>query len=198
MKLIFTTFIICFASTLFAQMSKHEVLENINEWYNIDSVKYSLNLKGQEVAARVTKYHINQVDEKEDLIEVVYGSMNIILKFDKALSEVSMNQDSLQKYFSYISLSNIYHEIPSKGWVISPKTPQSTMRGKGVKFISNEGYLSLEINWSIYAVTGFKDNVKCNREAAMADSGMPEECYVVFKKKKGLEILISNIPLELN
>lgn len=196
MKLVITFLIAISACTAFAQQSKKQVTKNIEAWYDQYPEKYSLSIHGKEASATVTRYHPERADEKNDLIEISFEGMGLTLKFDQPLDQITAHKDSLQKHFSYVSLSNIYSEIPSKGWNIHPEAPQSAMRGKGVKFTSSGDSLSLSINWSIYTVMGYKDSDKCDEERSVADGTVGKACYVAVNKRIRLEILIVGVPID--
>ncbi|MBC8753142.1 hypothetical protein H2O64_00560 [Kordia sp. YSTF-M3] len=196
MKLLLSLVLLFSLHTLNAQLSKSKITKNIHAWQTENAEKYVLKLQGTEVVTAITRYHPERPEEKNDLIEVTYKGMKIQLKFTKPLKETSTHSDSLQKYFSYVSFSKIYNNIPSNGWNVHPQTPSSSLRGKGVTFTSENGTLSISIHWSIYAITGYKDSKKCNEALAMADSSAPEECFVHVAKTLPLEVLITKVSLE--
>lgn len=198
MKLILTAFILLSASTLFAQLSKKQVTKHINQWYDHNAEKYSVTIGGKEASAIITRYHPEQPEEKNDLIEISYLGMKVQLGFDKELEKISTHKDSLQKHFMYVALTNIYHEIPSSGWDIYPQTPTSSLRGKGVIFNSGGDSISLTIHWSSYTVMGYRNTQKCNDELSMADNPISEKCYVSVRKNIPLEVLISKTMLKPN
>lgn len=198
MKLILTAFILLFASTLFAQLSKKQVTEHINQWYDHNAEKYFLTIGGEEASAIITRYHPEQPEEKNDLIEIFYLGMEVQLGFDKDLEKISTHKDSLQKYFKYVALTNIYNEIPSSGWDIYPQTPTSSLRGEGLIFNSGGDSISLTINWSSYTVMGYRNTQKCDDELSMADNSISEECYVSVRKNMPLEVRISKTMLKSN
>ncbi|MGK0389179.1 MAG: hypothetical protein ACI94Y_001919 [Maribacter sp.] len=194
-------FILCLAFSfsacaLLTQQPKSQIINNINTWYDSHPEKYSLIIKGKTASAKVSRYHPDRTDEKNDLIKISYKGMKVILKFTKPLDEISTDKDSLQKYISYLSLTNIYNEIPSKGWDVYPETPQSSLRGKGVEFTSGGDSISLNINWSIYTVMGYKNTKICTKERSISDSSISEKCYVAVNKRIPLEILITGLVIE--
>jgi hypothetical protein len=75
--------------------------------------------------------------------------MEIELKFDKPIEEITLHKDSLQKYFSYLVLNRISHSIKSPGWKIHPITAQSSNRDDNcIKFFDLENNkLKFEIKW---------------------------------------------------
>ncbi len=176
-----------------AQLSKNDITKSIHAWQTENAEKYVIKLDGTQVAAIITRYHPERPEEENDLIEVVYKGMKIQLKFAKPLKEITAHNDSLQKYFSYVSFSKIYNNIPSVGWNVHPQTPSSSLRGKGVTFTSENRTLSISIYWSIYAITGYKDSKKCNEAFAMEDSSAPEECFVHIAKNIPFEVLITGV-----
>jgi hypothetical protein len=193
MKFLFSLLLLFFAYTVNAQLSKSEITKNIKTWQAENAEKYHLKLEGKQASATITRYHPERPQEKNDLIEVFYKGMKVQLKFAKPLEEISTHKDSLQKYFSYVSFSKIYNNISSDGWNIYPETPSSSLRAKGVKFISEGETLSFSIHWAVYAITGYKNSKKCNEELAIQDSSAPEECFVHVTKNIPLEVLITGI-----
>ena len=196
MKQILTLLIIITTCTLFAQQPKKKVIESINTWYKNNPEKYTLSIKGEEATAVITRYYPKREGEKNDIIKVLYKGMKISLKFDKPFDQITTHKDSLQKYFSYVSLLNIYNDIPVKGWNVYPQTPSSSLRRKGVKFTSGGDVLGLIINWSTYTVMGYKDSAKCNDEQNIADASMSEGCYVSVRKRMKLEVVVSGVAIE--
>jgi hypothetical protein len=196
MKFIYTVLLVCSAFSLNAQLSKKIVIENINEWYEAHGDVYKVEVKGSKASADITRYHPERPDEKDDIIEVNYQGMEIQLKFDKPFSEIGTSVDSLQKYFSYVSLHNIYNTIPSDGWDIYPRTGMSALRGTGVVFTSGGESLSFTLNWSAYSIMGYRDSKKCHQELEIADGSVSETCYVSVEKNIKLEITVSGLILK--
>lgn len=196
MKLTISVLIMLSACIITAQQSKQKVIKNIHTWYENNTEKYTLSIKENEANAIITKHHPERSNEKNDLIKISYEGMKIELKFSKPIEEITTHKDSLQKYFSYVSLTNIYTKIPSKGWKVHPRTPQSSLRGKSLKFVSGGDSISLNLNWSIYSVIGYKDNTKCDKERSIADGVVSESCYIAVDKAIPLELTIIGIALE--
>ncbi|MCP4180141.1 MAG: hypothetical protein GY756_20445 [bacterium] len=196
MKLLIILMLSLSVCTLNKQLTKKQVIENINNWYLENPEQYSIEIKGKGSTANITRYHTERPEEKDDLIEITYKGMIIQLIFTKPLDEISTNIDSLQKYFNYISLNNIYNKIPSAGWDIYPRTPLSSLSGKGVNFTSGGESLSLTIDWSIYSVMGYKDSEKCKDELSTLDGSVSEECQVFVDKKIPLKLVITEVPLK--
>ena len=182
-------------SSVAPQQSKSQMIENINTWYENHPDKYSLSLNGSTASAKVTRYHPERQDEKNDLIEISYKGMEITLAFSRPLDEISTHKDSLQKYFSYVAIDDIYNNIVSDGWDTYPRTPSSSL-SKGVHFNAGGDSISLTINWSIYTVLGYKDSKKCNNERGIMDSGISESCYVSVDKNLPLEIIIDQLLID--
>jgi hypothetical protein len=182
---------------IFAQQSKKEVLKSINFWYDNHSSKYIISMDRDNAFGNSTRYHPERYNELNNLIEITYNQMTITLAFSKPLDSISMHKDSLQKYYSYVSLHNIYSNITHKGWDIHPRTPSSSLRHKGVKFTEGGDAISLTINWSLYAVIGYKNSKGCNEESEIMDMGISESCYVSIRKNLPLEIKINKIPIVL-
>ncbi len=196
MKFSYILLFICFTSGLHAQISKEKLTQNINAWCDENAKNYTVHVVGKDAAVKITRYHPERADEEDDILEILYEGMKITLMFDTPLSEITTHQDSLQNHFSYVAIHNIYNEIPSKGWNIYPRTPQSSLRGKGVNFTSHGNSLGIKINWSTFSVMGHKDSKKCNDELSMADGSISNHCYVSVRKSIPLEILISDISLK--
>lgn len=184
------------AHGLQAQVSQKKLIENINEWYEEYEQGYFLTLTNDKTTASIKRYHPERPEEKDDIIEIKHGQMKIVLKFDSPIAEITTHPDSLQKHFSYVSISRIYNDIPSKGWDIYPRTPQSSMRGKGVKFTSGGDAISLKINWQTYTVMGYKDSQKCHDQLSIEDGAVSEDCYTSVRKKIPLEITITDVRID--
>jgi hypothetical protein len=196
MKIKILTILLLSFSILNAQESKKTIVNNINSWYSKNPSKYSIEIKGDQASAQITRYHPERKEELDDLIRINYKGMRITLAFTKPLNVLTTNKDSLQKYFSYLSIDRIYNHIPSKGWDIYPKTPSNSLRGKGVTFTIGGDSISLNINWTTYTVFGYKDSEKCNNERAIMDGSVSESCYVSVEKKLPLEIQIIEVPID--
>lgn len=198
MKIILTIWIVLASFMAFAQLSKKQVTENINQWYDGNTEQYFVKIEGKEASAIITRYHPERPEEKNDLIEVFYKGMKVQLKFDQGLEKISTHKDSLQQHFQYLALTDIYNDIPAKGWDIYPQTPTSSLRGKGVIFNSGGDSISLTINWSLYIVMGYKDAKKCRDELSTSDGSVSEECYVSVRKNIPLSVLVSKTMLKPN
>jgi subtilisin family serine protease len=172
------------------------VIKNINTWYDNHPKNYSFSINKSDASATVTRYHPKWKDEKNTLIRISNKEMNVTIAFTKSLDVISTHKDSLQKYFRYVSIDNIYNEIPATGWNIHPQTPLSSLRGKGVEFTAGGDSISLMINWSIYTVMGYKDTEKCHKEMAMMDMEIKDSCYVAVDKNVALEIIINDVPID--
>tara|TARA_B100000795_G_C22758264_1_gene422449 strand:- start:61 stop:651 length:591 start_codon:yes stop_codon:yes gene_type:complete len=196
MKIVLIVFLILVTFTSKAQISKNQVIKNINQWYLENPNKYSVNMLGEEATATITRYHPERPEEKNDLIEVAYKGMKVQLKFNQELEEITTHKDSLQKYFQYVSLENINHDIASKGWNISPLTPISSLRGKGVIFNFVDDSISFTINWSTYTVMGYKDSKKCRNQLSFEDGMVSEDCYVSVQKNLPFELIVSKVKLK--
>lgn len=197
MKIVLTVFIVLVNFTSNAQLSKKQLIQNIDQWYLENPNKYSLNIVGKETNAIITRYHPERPEDKNDLIEILYKGMKVQLKFDQSLEEITTHKDSLQKHFQYVSLERINHVISSKGWDIYPRTPISSLHGKGVIFNSDGDSISLTIKWSIYTVMGYKDSKKCRNQLSFQDGTVSEDCYVSVRKNLPLEVLITKTKLQL-
>lgn len=178
-----------------AQLSKSQVTDHITAWYASHPDTYELRISGNEAEARVTRYHPERLEESDDLIEINYQGMRIQLKFDKPLAEITLSADSLQLYFSYVSIDGICHDIPSSGWDIHPHTPASSLRKQGVTFSDTDGGLDITIRWSIYTVMGYRDSQKCRDELSPADGSVSEDCYVSVDAVLPLLIAFSRLRL---
>tara|TARA_R110000787_G_scaffold41071_13_gene101610 strand:+ start:7481 stop:8080 length:600 start_codon:yes stop_codon:yes gene_type:complete len=198
MKIVLTVFMVLVSYTSNAQVSKKQVIKNIDQWYLENPDKYSLNIGGKEATAIITRYHTERPEEKNDLIEILYKGMKMQLKFDQELLEITTHKDSLQKHFQYISLERINHNISSKGWEIYPRTPISSLHGKGVIFNSGVDSVSLTINWSTYTVMGYKDSKKCRNQLSFEDATVSQDCSVSVRKNLPLELIITKVKLPSN
>jgi hypothetical protein len=92
----------------YVQVSKEKLTENINHWYTSIEGKYTLEIKGSKVNAKITRNHPERSEEKDDLIEITYKGMRMQLTFMKPIAEITTHKDSLQKYFNYISIDKIF------------------------------------------------------------------------------------------
>jgi hypothetical protein len=197
MKFFNTLFLLLISSLIHAQLSKKQVTTNINAWFDENPDSYIVEIKGGDAVAKITRYHPERPEDKDDIIKIGYKKMQIELKFKQPLAEITTHKDSLQKYFDYVSLNNIYNDISAKGWIIYPRTPLSALRGKGVTFLSGGESLSLKINWSIYAVFGYRDSKKCDNERSIADGSVSEPCYVSVRQRRELSVVVTNVKLGL-
>ena len=192
----YSTLILCIISfNTQAQLSKSQVTNHITAWYASHPDTYELRISGNEAEARVTRYHPERAEESDDLIEINYQGMRIQLKFDKPLAEITLSADSLQLYFSYVSIDGICHDIPSSGWDIHPQTPASSLRKQGVTFSEVDGGLDITIRWAIYTVMGYRDSQKCRDELSLADGSVSEDCYVSVDAVLPLLIAFSRLRL---
>lgn len=195
MKLLFTLALLSCFQLFSAQLAKGKLNDNINAWYEAHPEKYALTIAEGESQAYITRYHPERPEEKNDIIEVEYEGMRIQLKFTKPFEEITTHQDSLQKYLMYVSLTRIYNEIPADGWEIYPRTPSSSLSGKGVTFTAGGESVGLEIKWKTYTVMGYKQTKKCNQELGIEDGSVSDGCYITVKKYLPLEITIKETPL---
>lgn len=184
------------ASQLSAQITKKQVTKNIESWYKSHPEKYSISLTDSTTKAVITSYYPDRKYPKNNLIRLSHKGMKITLAFKKPLYLISTNKDSLQKYFNYIAIDDIYNDIPAEGWSIYPETPSSSLRGKGVQFTAGGNAISLVINWSTYIVLGYKDTEECNNARQVADSSIKESCIVFVRKRLPLEILVNQISID--
>ena len=196
MKLNLLFLILISTTTTFAQQSKKQVKTNIENWYTNHPNKYVIDINKNVASAEITRYHPYRKDEKNDLIRIIYQGMKITLAFTKPINEITTHKDSLQKYYSYVGIDNIYIDIDSKGWDVHPETPSSSMRNKGVIFTKGGDSISLSIKWSIFTVMGYKDSKKCNNERSIMDVGISESCYVSVRKRLPLEISINKVHID--
>jgi len=188
-------FILYSSTSVLAQSSKKQITKSINAWYENHPSKYIISLNKNDAIAKITSYYPNRKNQKNDLIQMQYKGMKITLAFTKSLDSITTHKDSLQTYFSYVSLSNIYSTISSKKWNIHPQTPSSSLRNKGVTFNSGGNSLSYTINWSTYTIMGHRNSKSCNKERQMMDVGISESCYVSIRKKLPLVISVIEVPL---
>lgn len=179
----------------YSELSKEALTQNINDWYASIGDEYRLEL-GSEVTAKITRYHPERPEEKDDLIKITYKGMVIQLAFNKPLAEISTHKDSLEKYFSYISVDKIYNEISAEGWKAYPRTPQSSLRGEGVLFTGDEGVFGFQVNWSIYNVLCYSESKECKEALSMTDIPSSEACYVSIRKRIPLKIVVSGLSLD--
>ena len=194
LKTVYIILILFSVNPLVAQMNKNQVVKNINTWYENNPNVYELSIDKDDAVVNVTRYHPKIEHEKNNLIRISYKGMKITLAFSKPLNVITTDKDSLQKYCSYLVIDHIYHDINSKGWTLYPRTPSSSLRGKGINFIKGGDSLSFTINWSINTVLGYKDSKACNEERAMMDSSVSEPCYVGVNKKLKLKINVIDVP----
>jgi len=178
-----------------AQYSKKQITKSINSWYESHPDEYNIYIRKNESNAKVTNYYPDKKDQKNNLIQMQYKGMKITLAFTKSLDSITTHKDSLQAYFSYVSLSNIYSTIRSKNWNIHPQTPSSSLRNKGVTFNNGGNALNFTINWSIYTIMGYRNSKGCNSERQIMDVGISEHCYVSVRKKLPLVISVIDVPL---
>ena len=178
-----------------AQLLKSEIEHNINEWLNEHNEGYELILN-KEAEAKVTRYHPERENEKNDLIEVAYKGMKITIKFKKPFEEITLQKDSLQKYVDYLSIHNIFNDISAEGWDIYPSTALSALRGKGIEFTAGGKNIGFKITWEFFMVGGYKNSKKCHEELGIEDGSISDHCMVAVRKKLPLWIVAEKVKLE--
>lgn len=171
------------------QMAKPKVETQINEWYAAHPDGYTLVLEGKDAVATLGRYHPDNPKEQDDLLRINYEDMEITLAFDQPFSDIEWSAESLQQHFSYVAIDRIHHEINTRGWEIYPRTPSSSLSGKGVKFTTvTQSDLAFTIDWKTYSVFGYKSSSECDEARSIADGSVPEKCYVSVKKNLPLHI----------
>lgn len=170
-----------------ASFSKEEMITNIENWYHEHKNGYHLDLKNK-AKSTLTNYHPERPDELKNLIITTYKGMKITFAFNDHLQDSINNVNYLNNALRYYSIDNIYHEIPSSGWKISPNTPQSSNR-KGCKFSEENGKVTFDINWETFTVMGYRQTEACQKELGIADGSISENCMVYVRKKLPLKII---------
>lgn len=178
------------------ELSKEKIVQNIKTWYVEQGKKYSLNLSANNTRVNITRYHPERPEENDNMLEIIHKGMKIQLLFSKPVRELLIHQDSLQKYFNFLSIDKIYNTIPSNGWEIYPETPQSSLRGTGIQFTDAGKSLSFHLNWSTYTVMGYKESNHCQEERLQQDASISEECMVYVDQKLALEIIARALVFE--
>ncbi|MFT5892950.1 MAG: hypothetical protein ACI9Y7_003065 [Dokdonia sp.] len=176
-------------------LSKEAVTENINNWYASIGEEYRLELKGSEVRGEITS-HNGLPKEQCGLIKIKYRGMRMELSFMKPIAEITIHKDSLQKYFHYISINDVYNEISTRGWETYPHTSQSSLRGEGVDFTGDGDVLGFQVKWSIYAVLSYGESDECKELLSITDMPSNEACFVAVGKTLPLEITVSGVVLD--
>lgn len=176
-----------------AQGSKKQITANMETWLASHADGYTIDISDKEGTALVTRYHPERPEEKNDLIEVNYKGMTITLKFKKPLAEITTHKDSLQKYYDYVGLSRIYHDIETPGWNTHVQTPSSPMRGKGVIFTQGGEHISFTLNWQLSYAMAYRDTEKCNEELQIEDGSVSEDCFSHVSRKIPLVIEVKAV-----
>ena len=175
------------ACSFLTQTPKAKVKSLIKEWYKKHNKGYSLSVK-EGAKASISRYHPYRPDEYDDLILVKWKGMTITMAFKQPIANIKWTAEGLQEAFSYIVIDEIYNDIPVSGWEIFPETPQSSS-SEGVKFTKvADGELTFTVDWQTYTVFGYSETSFCQGELEIADSYMPEKCFVGVRKDLPLHI----------
>ncbi len=174
-------------------ISKKEAEKRISAWYEKHAEGYSFSVPEEDADIKVTRYHPERAEEKNNLIQVHWLGMTITLAFDKPFDEIDQTSEGLQAAFLYVSVDDIYNSINTPGWNVYPRTPSSSNNKKDcVKFTKFEnGEISFSLNWNIYTVFGYSTKEKCFKQRGIADGSVSEECMVEVRQKLPLEIKVS-------
>lgn len=168
-----------------------EINKKLDDWYNKHKTAYKLLIHEDQTKAQVAGYYENTAN----LIRVEWKGMLLEFAFKKDIAKISTNADSLQKYWKYASANNIYMDIDAPKWDIYPSTSKSSY-SKGVRF-RDEGndQFSVEIQWDVFAVLGYKKSKYCEEKMARVDAPTPPECMVSRRKKMDF-ILDVKVPIK--
>lgn len=176
-------------------ISKKEAQTRVKAWYKAHPKNYVVNIKDKQAKVKITRYHTDRPEEKDDLIRINWKGMVTTLTFSKPLREFEWSETSLQSEFMFVALDQIYTNIHTPGWQVYPRTPVSST-GEGVSFKgSTKNRLVVSIDWEMYTVFGYATNKKCQEELEIMDGTIPEECYVGIRKTLPLVVKI-NLPLQ--
>lgn len=178
------------------ELTKKEVIQNIEAWYLEQGETYTLKLNAGNTKVAITRYHPDRPEEEDNMLKITHKGMTIDLLFNKPVKEILMHKDSLQKYVNYLSVDRIYNNIAAHGWEIYPETPQSSLRGTGIQFTGAGESLSFHVNWSTYTVMGYKESNNCKEEQERQDASVSEDCLVAVDKQLALEITALNLAFE--
>ncbi len=189
LSLLFSLLIFCSCS---AQTPKPEAEEIISNWYAQHATGYEIEIAGKEVKAETSDFYLAENLAEHRLVRVFWKGMKIEMSYNQPLSAFKWTPESLKKQLSYLSISDIYTDIELDGWKVYPKTPISAIHdGEGITFKKVDGNkIQLEIDWEIYTVFGYAQNVFCEKQLQIADSSMPKECYAEVRKRLPLKILV--------
>lgn len=163
---------------------KSLVEQRVKEWYAAHPEQYTIQFKDMNTTAEVAGYYENTAD----LIRINWKGMSMEFAFRKDIKLISTHADSLQKYFNFASVDDIYIDINTPGWGMHPRTSVSSY-SEGVKFIDKgNGHFAVQINWDAYCVMGYKEDEYCTKALDIMDSSMPDECYFSMRQKIDLNI----------
>ena len=167
------------------QTSRKDALNRINTWYKQHADGYNLQLSGK---AEITRYHPDQAEEKNDLMRISWKGMDITIAFKKPLSDFTWTSQSLQDNLSYYVIDDIYNDINLSGWKVYPETlSSSATHGLVFHKIENKT-LRFSIDWEIYTVFGYAQSTYCQGQLQIADSSVPEDCFIGVDKRLPLHL----------
>jgi hypothetical protein len=187
------------AFTLFSSMSfapgsisKEEVQKRITAWYEANPDGYSLDVKGDDAKAKITRYHPERPDELDHLLVVEYRGMSITMHFNKPMKEIEKTPEAYQQNFSYVAIDDIYHTIKVPGWDVNPRTPQSSNSNNDcVTFTAvSDDHVAYELNWETYTVMGYSVKKNCQDELQIEDGAVSEGCIVYVEKRLPLKLSV--------
>lgn len=171
-------------------LTKTQVEANILKWYTSNENGYQIEIDNKGLT-EITRYHTERPEEPNTLIRVTYKGMEITMAFDTLAAPIIDSPTLLQSHLKYYSIDNIYHDIVSDGWDISPKTPQSS-NSKGLTFSFNDQQkVQFNIDWKIFTVMGYSLEEHCQKELGIADGSISEPCLVSVRQN--LPINVSGI-----
>lgn len=184
------TFLSC--EFLGGDITQAEANKRIEQWYAEQGDQYNLDLSDKKVDLKVTRYHPERPEEKDDMITAEYEGMTITIMFGKPLADIPRTEAAFKENFWYVSLDDIYSDISVPGWDVNPRTPQSSKSEPScIEFTKvTDTELAFEINWEIYTVFGYGTNDFCQDALGIADSSMPDECMAGVEKRIPIKVTV--------
>lgn len=162
-------------------ISKEKIQAEIENWYSKNANGYTIAAVG--ATAQSSRAHLDRADEKNDWYKIDWYGMAVTIAFTKPVADIALQKDSLQAYFSYISVDNIQNRIASAGWVTSPLLAVSSY-SEGIAFLdAPKGELNFHFTAEIFAVRANRNSEKCKEERGIPDKSMDADCFLQVEKK---------------
>ena len=170
-------------------ISKEKMQAEIENWYSKNEKGYAI--EATAATAKISRYHPERADEKDELLQIDWYGMNVTIAFKKPIADISWQKDSLQAYFNYIVVDNIQNRIASAGWSVYPILPVSSYSEGFLINSAEAGAIDFSFSAEIFAVRADRDNEKCKEERAIPDKSIDADCFVQVEKNIAFRLEMS-------